>query len=167
MSAPPAGRWQRLIGTSVPWPAVFVRVIVGGIFFSEGVQKFLFPEALGVGRFAKIGIPIPAFTAPFVGVVEVVCGALLLVGLLTRAAALPLLVDICVAIATTKVPLLLRDGAWAAAHEARTDLAMAFSLVFLCLCGAGAWSMDARLARRGPGPVRPATPPAPVTARRR
>lgn len=69
--------WKRLLGTTAPGPALFVRVIVGWIFLSEGIQKFLFPDALGVGRFIKIGIPSPLFTAPFVGVVEIVAGALL------------------------------------------------------------------------------------------
>jgi uncharacterized membrane protein YphA (DoxX/SURF4 family) len=137
---------QLLFGTNAPGPALFVRVIVGWIFLSEGVQKFLFSDALGVGRFVKIGIPIPGFTAPFVGVVEIVGGALLIAGLATRLAAIALLIDIAVAIATTKVPLLAHKGFWAAAHEARTDLAMAFSLAFLIWCGAGRWSLDARLA---------------------
>jgi uncharacterized membrane protein YphA (DoxX/SURF4 family) len=139
--------WQRFFGTNLPGAALFVRVVVGWIFFSEGIQKFLFPDALGVGRFIKIGIPMPGFTAPFVGVVEIVGGALLIVGLATRLASIALLIDIAVAIASTKIPMLVHKGFWAAAHEARTDLAMAFSLVFLLWCGAGAWSMDARLAR--------------------
>jgi putative oxidoreductase len=148
MDAASSTLWQRLLGTNAPGPALFVRVVVGWIFFSEGLQKFLFPDALGVGRFVKIGIPLPAFTAPFVGVVEIVGGALLLVGLATRLAAMALSIDIAVAIATTKMPMLVHKGFWAAAHEARTDLAMAFNLVFLLWCGAGAWSLDARRARR-------------------
>ena len=140
---------QRFLGTTAPGPALFVRVIVGWIFFSEGIQKFLFPDALGIGRFVKIGIPMPAFSAPFVGVVEIVGGALLIAGLATRLAAAALLIDIAVAIASTKIPMLVHKGFWAAAHEARTDLAMAFSLVFLLWCGAGVWSLDAHLARRG------------------
>jgi putative oxidoreductase len=140
--------WKRLLGTTAPGPALFVRVIVGWIFLSEGIQKFLFPDALGIGRFIKIGIPSAAFSAPFVGVVEIVAGALLIVGLLTRPAALMLLIDIAVAIASTKVPMLVHKGFWAAMHEARTDLAMAFSLVFLLWSGAGPWSLDQRLARR-------------------
>lgn len=139
---------QRLFGTDAPGPSWFVRAIVGWIFFSEGIQKFLFPEALGVGRFVKIGIPMPTFTAPFVGVVEIVGGALLIAGLATRLAAIALFIDIAVAIASTKIPVLVHKGFWAAAHEARTDLAMAFSLVFLLWCGAGAWSLDARIAGR-------------------
>jgi uncharacterized membrane protein YphA (DoxX/SURF4 family) len=101
-----------------------VRLLVGGVFVAEGVQKFLFPEALGVGRFTKIGIPLAQFSAPFVGVVEIVAGTLLVLGLLTRLAAGLLLVDIAVAIATTKVPMLASKGFWPTAHEARTDWSM-------------------------------------------
>ena len=140
--------WKRLLATTAPGPALFVRVIVGWIFLSEGIQKFLFPDALGIGRFVKIGIPAPAFTAPFVGVVEIVAGALLVVGLLTRLCALMLLIDIAVAIASTKIPMLIHKGFWAAMHEARTDLAMAFGLVFLLWSGGGPWSLDERLVRR-------------------
>ncbi len=125
-----------------------VRVLVGAVFLSEGIQKFLYPEALGVGRFAKIGIPIPHVSAPFVGVVEIVGGALLLGGLLTRIATVLLLVDISVAIATTKIPMLVSKGFWAAAHEARTDWSMFVGLVFLLVAGAGSRSLDARLGRR-------------------
>ena len=125
-----------------------VRVLVGTVFLSEGIQKFLFPEALGVGRFAKIGIPIPSFSAPFVGVVEIVAGALLLVGLFTRLVVILLLVDISVAIATTKLPMIASKGLWTAAHEARTDWAMFLGLLFLLVAGAGSRSLDTRLARR-------------------
>lgn len=90
------------------WGILLVHVLVGWVFASEGIQKFLFPAALGVGRFAKIGIPAPQYSAPFVGVVEIVCGFLLIVGLCTSLAAIPLLVDIAVAIATTKIPMLLK-----------------------------------------------------------
>ena len=124
-----------------------VRVLVGAVFLSEGVQKLLFADALGVGRFAKIGIPLPAISAPFVGVVEIVCGALVIVGLFTRLAAALLVVDIAVAIATTKVPMLFAKGFWATAHEARTDWSMLLGLVFLLAAGAGPRSLDAVAAR--------------------
>jgi putative oxidoreductase len=126
----------------------FVRVSVGAVFVAEGVQKFLFAEALGAGRFAKIGIPFPTVTAPFVGIVEIVAGALLLVGLATRFAAVLLLVDISVAIATTKIPMLASKGIWATVHEARTDWSMLLGLAFVLAAGAGACSVDARIARR-------------------
>ncbi|HZL21079.1 MAG TPA: DoxX family protein [Polyangia bacterium] len=138
----------RLLDTSAPGPALFVRVIVGWVFLSEGIQKFLFPGTLGVGRFIKIGIPSPAFTAPFVGVVEIVAGTLIAFGFLTRLAAIALLIDIAVAIARTKVPMLVQKGFWSTMHEARTDLAMAFCLVFLLWSGGGIWSVDERLLRR-------------------
>ena len=98
-------------------------------------------------RSAKIGIPEPATVAPFVGVVEIVFGAFILLGFLTRLSAVPLLIDISVAIATTKVPMLIDKGFWSAAHEARTDVSMLLGLIFLLTVGAGPWSVDARLFR--------------------
>jgi putative oxidoreductase len=130
---------------------LFVRLLVGGVFFLEGIKKFLFVEQWGAGRFARIGIPAPAIMAPFVGVVEIVCGFLILVGLLTRLASVPLLIDICVAIATTKIPILLKSGFWPMEAEARTDYAMLMGLIFLVLAGAGSWSVDAALASRVQG----------------
>ena len=126
---------------------ILIRLLVGGVFLSEGIQKFLFPDALGVGRFIKIGIPAPHLMAPFVGAVEVICGAMLIVGLLTRLAAIPLLMDISVAIITTKIPILLKDGFWKAAHEARVDVDMLLGLIFLIIVGGGSWALDARRKR--------------------
>ncbi len=123
---------------------LLIRILVGWVFVSEGIQKFLFPAQLGVGRFEKIGIPSPHFMAPFVGTVEIVCGTLLLIGLFTRLAVIPLLGVILVAIATTKVPMLLKSGVWAMLHEARTDFSMLLGLVFLLITGAGTLSLDAR-----------------------
>ena len=125
-------------------------MLVGGVFLSEGIQKFLFPEALGVGRFKGIGIPAPQIMAPFVGVCETVGGALLILGLLTRFAAITLIIDMIVAIATTKVTYLLDDGFWKMAHESRTDYAMLLGSIFLLVTGAGRWSLDAALARHRP-----------------
>jgi putative oxidoreductase len=156
-------RTQWLFETKAPAATVLIRVLVGAVFLSEGVQKFLFP-ALGVERFLKIGIPAPEIMAPFVGVVEIVGGSLLLVGLLTRLAALILLINISVAIVSTKVPILLghgfwtftlpdlkRYGFWSMAHEARTDLCMWLGSLHLILVGAGTFSVDALLARRRTG----------------
>jgi putative oxidoreductase len=103
---------------------------------------------LGVGRFIKIGIPDPHFFAPFVGGVEIICGTLLMLGLFTRLAAFPLLIDISVAILTTKIPLLAKTGFWAAMHEARTDYCMWLGSLFILLVGAGSVSLDARLSGR-------------------
>jgi putative oxidoreductase len=142
------------INNSASWAStaskaiLLIRLLVGWVFLSEGVQKFLFPDALGVGRFTKIGIPSPQLMAPFVGVVEIVCGALLLVGLFTRWAVVPLLTDICVALYSTKIVTFAKNGFWSTLHEARTDVSMLLSLIFLLLVGGGAWSLDARLAER-------------------
>ena len=131
-----------------PASVALIRVMVGAVFVSEGIQKFLFPDALGVGRFVKIGIPAANFFAPFVGVVEIGCGLLVVLGLMTRLAVVPLLIDILVAIVTTKLPMLSKSGFWATAHEARTDYCMLLGLTFLLLVGAGSWSFDARRAAR-------------------
>jgi putative oxidoreductase len=136
-------RWRNwLFDGTAQASVILVRFLVGWVFFSEGVQKFLFPAALGVGRFAKIGIPAPHFFAPFVGVVEIVCGLLVIVGFLTRLAAIPLVIDISVAIATTKIPMLAKDGFWATMHEARTDLCMLLGSLFLIAVGSGRLSLD-------------------------
>ena len=134
---------------ATPGAVILVRFIVGGVFLSEGVQKFLFPEALGVGRFTKIGLPAPHLLAPFVGFVEIGCGLLILLGLFTRLAAVPLIVDMLVAIATTKVPIFLKSGFWSMAHEARTDYAMFLGLIFFLMVGAGPLSLDAHLRSGG------------------
>lgn len=133
--------------STAPKATVLIRILVGAIFLSEGIQKFLFPESLGVGRFAKIGIPAPAIMAPFVGVVEIAFGACVIAGFVTRLSAIPLLIDISVAIAATKAPMLLEKGFWVAAHDARTDVCMLLGLVFLVIAGAGPWSVDARLSQ--------------------
>jgi len=141
-------------------PVVLIRLLVGWVFVVEGILKFLWLDELGVGRFTAIGIPFPHFTAPFVGLVEIVCGALVILGLFTRLAAFPLLIDISVAILSTKIPILLGRGYWhfplpalkhygllSMLHEARTDISMALGLLFLLIVGAGSLSIDA--ARRG------------------
>ena len=147
--------------TRAPASVLLIRVMVGVVFLTEGVQKFLYPEELGAGRFIKIGIPAPEVMGPFVGVVEIVCGVLLLLGLLTRLAAVPLLINISTAIVSTKVPILLGHGFWtftlaklprygflSMLHEARTDFCMLLGLLFLLIVGAGAWSVDVVLSRR-------------------
>jgi putative oxidoreductase len=123
---------------------LLIRVLVGWVFAAEGIQKFLFPTQLGVGRFLKIGIPAPQIMAPFVGTVEIVFGTLLLLGLFTRLAVFPLLGVISVAIVTTKIPMLAKSGIWSMLHEARTDFSMVLGLLFLLIAGAGSWSLDAR-----------------------
>jgi len=151
---------RELFITDAPAATVFVRIMAGGVFVSEGIQKFLYPEELAAGRFAKIGIPSPEILGPFVGGCEVVCGALLIIGLLTRLAAIVVPIDISVAIVSTKIPLFLghgywgfslmklpRYGFWSMMHEARTDFSMWLGLLFLLIVGAGRWSFDAALMR--------------------
>src|SRR6266513_1415080 len=139
-------RASDILRSNAPAATVLIRLMVGWVFLTEGIQKFLFPAALGVGRFVKIGLPAPEFLAPFVGVVEVTCGALLIVGLLTRWAAVPLLIDMAVAITTTKIPMLHTQKFWAMVHEARTDWCMVLGTLFLLIVGPGAWSIDDRIA---------------------
>lgn len=152
-----------LLATDAPRATLLIRLMVGGVFLAEGLQKFLFPAEVGAGRFAEIGIPSPEMIGPLVGAVESVCGALVLLGLGTRAAVVPLLGVMAVAFVTTKVPILLgRDwgpfrvrelpyyGVWGLAHETRTDFAMVMGSLFLLVVGAGPRSLDARLAARRP-----------------
>ena len=122
---------------------VLIRILVGWVFVSEGIQKFLFPAALGVGRFAKIGLPHPAILAPVVAGVEIACGLAVIFGLRTRLAAVPLLVVIATAIVTTKIPELHRagQGFWFMLHDARTDFSMVLGLVFLLIVGGGSYAM--------------------------
>ena len=122
----------------------FIRVAVGLIFSTQGILKFLDPH-MGVMRFTRIGFPLPEFTAHLTGAFEIVCGLLVLVGLLTRLASIPLLVVILTAIATTKVPELSHPGQgfWFMVSDARTDFAMTMCLLFLLSGGGGAWSLDA------------------------
>ena len=140
----------KLLAADAPAAVILIRLLVGAVFLSEGIQKFLFPDALGAGRFVKLGIPALEFFGPFVGAVEVTCGALVLFGLATRLAAVPLLAVISVAIATTKLSTLVQDGFWKTAHDGRTDWSMLLGLLFLLVVGGGRWSLDARLFARTP-----------------
>ena len=121
------------------------RLIVGLIFLSEGVQKYLFPELVGTGRFEKIGFVDPAFWAYFAGTFEIICGSLVLLGLFIRFAAIPLFIIMMTAFVTTKWPILIDKGFWAMAHEYRTDFAMTLLLIYLIIYGAGKWSLDSCL----------------------
>ncbi|HEV3218849.1 MAG TPA: DoxX family protein [Candidatus Acidoferrales bacterium] len=140
--------FEATMRTNAPSAVVLVRLLVGTVFLSEGVQKFLFPVAIGAGRFAKIGFPYPEWTATAVAFFEITCGLLVIAGLMTRLASIPLLIIISVAIATTKLPMLVHQGFWAMAHEARTDWCMFLGAIFLILVGAGGWSLDALLTKQ-------------------
>lgn len=156
---------ERILGTSADPTVILIRLLVGlVVFFPEGLQKLLFPALLGAGRFAAIGIPWPDVLGPFVGVIEILCGALVIVGLLTRLAAIPLIVVAVVAFVSTKIPILLghdflifhlarlnRYGFWSMQHEARTDLCVLLGCLYLLIVGGGAWSLDRRIGRRRGG----------------
>lgn len=139
---------QRTFHTQAPAAVLLIRLMVGGVFLSEGLQKFLLPVTRGIGRFEQVGIPIPGLTSPFVGAVEVVFGLLILFGILTRLATIPLLINIAVAIVTTKLPLLYQHGFWDMLHESRTDFCMVMGLLFLLWVGAGPISVDRFLGER-------------------
>lgn len=150
--------FRRSLVSHAPAANLIIRLMVGGIFFFEGMQKFLYPGELGSGRFAKIGIPAPEFLGPFVGFFELACGLLLLIGLCTRVAAVPLIITMLVALVTVKIPILIgtefmgfslrplpRYGFLRMIHEARNDIVMLFGSLYLLITGAGSWSVDAKL----------------------
>ena len=146
---------------SAPRATILIRIMVGAVFLAEGIQKFLYPADVGAGRFARIGIPQSDLLAPFVGSVEIVCGTLVLLGLFTRVAVLPLLGVMAVAFVSTKLPILLGQdlgpfqarqlpyyGFWGFAHESRTDFSMVMGSLFFFLVGPGPLSLDGRRTKR-------------------
>lgn len=138
--------WSRIVRPAWRSRAItFIRLAVGLIFLTQGILKYIDPN-MGVNRFTRIGFPYPYFTAHFVGTFEIICAFLVLIGLFTRVAAIPLLIIICTAIATTKIPELSRpnQGFWFMVSDARADFAMLMCLLFLLRAGAGSWSLDAR-----------------------
>lgn len=154
--------WSNMLRTSESGWTILVRLLVGlVVFVPEGIQKLIMPDLLGAGRFAKIGIPYPEIMGPFVGTVETVCGALIILGLLTRLASIPLIIIMIVALVSTKLPILLghdvgmfhlaadikRTGFWSTMHESRADLTMLLGCLYLLIVGAGRCSIDATLAR--------------------
>ena len=153
---------RNLLATSAPGWSILIRLLVGlVVFFPEGIQKLTFPAILGSGRFTNIGIPYPDIMGPFVGIVETICGALIILGFFTRLAAIPLIIIMVVAIISTKLPILLgrdfwifhvpklpRYGFWSMAHEARADFNMLLGSLYLLIEGAGVWSLDAILFKR-------------------
>ncbi|MFH6936024.1 DoxX family protein [Flavobacterium sp. FlaQc-30] len=141
--------FKKIITTDNSKTTIIIRLIIGAVFFSEGIQKFLFPTIRGAGRFEKIGFPSPDFLGSFVGFFEILCGILLLVGLLTRLASIPLIIIMLVAFATTKAEVLADEGFWELLHGSRTDWAMLLGSIFLLITGGGNWSIDKILMRNG------------------
>jgi putative oxidoreductase len=124
---------------------LLIRLSVGAVFLSEGIQKFLFPALRGAGRFERIGLPAPDFLGTFVGSFELLGGALVLLGLATRLASFPLLIIMLVAFYTTKGEVLGTEGFWPMLHGSRTDWAMLLGSLFLIIKGGGRWSLDRKL----------------------
>jgi putative oxidoreductase len=134
--------FKKLIQTDASKTTILIRLMVGAVFLSEGIQKFLFPAIRGAGRFEKIGLPSPEFLGSFVGAFEILCGIFILLGLLTRLASIPTLIIMLVAIFTTKSEVLVNQGFWAMLHGSRTDWTMLIGSVFLLIKGGGFWSVD-------------------------
>lgn len=139
---------QLLLRTDDAGSTLLIRLSVGAVFLSEGIQKFLFPDLRGAGRFERIGLPEPDFLGAFVGGFEVFCGVLVLIGCLTRLASIPLLIIMLVAIYATKGTVLANEGFWPLLHGSRTDWAMLLGSLFLLLKGGGRWSVDQRLSSK-------------------
>jgi len=137
----------KLLLTDHSRTTIIIRLMVGAVFVSEGIQKFLFADKVGAGRFAKIGLPNPDFLGPFVGSFETLCGALILLGLFTRFAAVPLLVIMIVALASTKMPIINDSGFWTMLHDSRTDWSMLLGSIFLMIRGGGKWSVDSLITK--------------------
>lgn len=136
---------SRILRTADDNITLLPRIVVGLIFLSEGIQKFLFPETLGQGRFAKIGFSEPEFWAGVTAIFEIFCGLSVLAGFFVRITSIPLLVVMLTAFVTTKWPLLINNGFWNFAHEYRTDFAMTLLLIHIMIFGSGKWSIDRRL----------------------
>jgi putative oxidoreductase len=139
--------FSQILETAENNRGLIIRLVVGLVFLTEGVQKFLFPDLLGTGRFMKIGFSDPAFWAYFTGTFEIICGSLVVLGLLTRIASVPLLIIMITAFITTKWPILMKQGIWPFAHEYRTDFAMTLLLIYLLIYGAGKLSFDSFINR--------------------
>jgi putative oxidoreductase len=144
---------------TAPRSVLIMRLMAGGVFLSEGILKFVYANQ-GVGRFTKLGFPAPELTATFVGSLEIVGGILLMLGLLTRVIAIPFIIEMVVAILTTKIALYLgtsplplpaalpKVGFWAVMHETRSDYAQILTSIFILIVGPGSWSLDALRRRR-------------------
>ena len=145
-----------------PRATLLIRLMAGSVFLWEGIMKCVFPNQ-GVGRFTKLGFPAPHFTATADGWFEIIGGVLLLTGLMTRLIAVPFIIEMIVAMLSTKIPMYLgtsplplppvppQIGFWAVLHEIRSEFAQLFSCAFLMFAGPGPWSLDAWLAKRRTG----------------
>jgi putative oxidoreductase len=145
--------------TEGPGSTIVLRLMAGGVFLWEGILKFVYANQ-GIGRFTKLGMPVPHFTADFVACLEIVGGVLFLSGLMTRLIAIPFIFEMIVAMLSTKITLYLgtyplplpsappKVGMWAVLHEIRSEYAQLLTAVFLMINGPGRWSLDALLSKR-------------------
>ena len=124
-----------------------IHLMVGVVFVSEGIQKFLIPSIRGAGRFKNIGLPYSELLASFVVSFEIICGVLILIGLLTRLASIPLIIIMMVALITTKSKVFVDLGFWEMMHASRTDWAMLIGSLFLFIKGSGNYSIDTLITR--------------------
>ncbi|AZQ61864.1 DoxX family protein [Flammeovirga pectinis] len=134
--------FKQLIQTNNSKSILLIRIMVGVVFLSEGIQKFIFPALRGVGRFEKIGLPNPEILGNLIGGIEIICGVLILVGFITRLGSFFTFMIMLTALATTKFTILQNDGFWVMMHASRTDFAMLLGSLFLLINGGGLWSMD-------------------------
>lgn len=140
--------WNNFIKTDTDRATILIRFIVGYVFIMEGIQKFVYSDTIGVGRFIKIGIPYAEIMAPLVGVFEIIFGSFILVGFVTRIAAIPQIIIMLTALTTTKLYLISEKGLLTFSHEARNDLLMLFGLLFLLVKGSGAISIDQKILKQ-------------------
>ena len=133
---------KKILHTNPSKSVILIRLMIGSVFLSEGIQKFLYPESRGAGRFAKIGLPAPELLGDVVGTLEILCGLLILIGLFTRLSSIPLIAIMLGAFVITKSEIFLHKGFWEFLHESRTDLAMLLGSTFLLITGGGQLSID-------------------------
>ena len=153
--------WQWFFNppTDAPNATILLRLMAGGVFFWEGILKFVYANQ-GIGRFTKLGLPFPEFTANFIGVLEISGGLLLIFGLFTRFISFVFVIEMLVAILSTKITLYLgtyplplpsappQIGFWAVLHEIRSDYAQILTCAFLLVAGSGRLSLDAFFKRK-------------------
>lgn len=132
---------------------IIIRLMAGTVFFWEGILKFVYVNQ-GVGRFTKLGFAFPETTAHIIATGEIIGGLLLIFGLFTRITAFYFIIQMTVAVLSTKIDLFLgtsplplppappKMGIWAVLHEIRSDYAQILSCLFLLIAGPGRMSLD-------------------------
>lgn len=142
--------FYRIIHVQPDNKSLIPRLVVGLVFLSEGIQKYIMPEVVGAGRFERIGFENYEFLAYFVATFEILCGILVLTGFVVRLSSIPILIIMFTAIASTKIPILMEEDFWVMAHASRTDFAMTMLSIYLIIYGAGKYSLDAFMLKNKP-----------------